>query len=195
VPNFPSQRAGLTDRPRHKVDISKYCNNIDLERVQKTVYLHEFDEAATAPAGGYPTAAAYYRDGSSADPLLAVRIPLLALNALDDPIVPKECIPFENFNLNTFCILCTTTRGGHIGWFQSGGARWFTKTVSGVSCFSGRGLIIGCQIKAFLGSLVEVVDLAQLPRTKDVEVDSSPGGHGYDPCRRKLYFHSEESAR
>ena len=96
----------------------------------KANYLHEIDQEITAPAAGYPTAAAYYRDGTSSDSLLAVQVPLLALNALDDPIVPKECLPFENFQLNPYCILCTTTRGGHIGWYERSGTRWFTRVVS-----------------------------------------------------------------
>lgn len=35
---------------------------------------------------GYPTEGAYYRDASSTDALLAIRIPFLAINAEDDPV-------------------------------------------------------------------------------------------------------------
>ena len=35
---------------------------------------------------GYPTEGAYYRDASSVDSLLAVRIPLFAIHAEDDPV-------------------------------------------------------------------------------------------------------------
>ena len=38
------------------------------------------------PTWGYPTEGAYYRDASSCDPLLAVRVPLFAINANDDPV-------------------------------------------------------------------------------------------------------------
>ena len=38
------------------------------------------------PTWGYPTEGAYYRDASSADSVFAVRIPLLAINAEDDPV-------------------------------------------------------------------------------------------------------------
>lgn len=38
------------------------------------------------PTWGYPTVGAYYRDASSSDSLLAVRIPLFAINAEDDPV-------------------------------------------------------------------------------------------------------------
>lgn len=35
---------------------------------------------------GYPTEGAYYRDASSIDSLLSIRIPFLAINAEDDPV-------------------------------------------------------------------------------------------------------------
>jgi predicted alpha/beta-fold hydrolase len=38
------------------------------------------------PTWGYPTEGAYYRDASSVDSLLAIRIPFLALHAEDDPV-------------------------------------------------------------------------------------------------------------
>jgi predicted alpha/beta-fold hydrolase len=38
------------------------------------------------PTWGYPTEDAYYRDASSVDSVLSVRIPTLAINAVDDPV-------------------------------------------------------------------------------------------------------------
>jgi predicted alpha/beta-fold hydrolase len=35
---------------------------------------------------GYPTEGAYYRDASSIDSLLSIKIPFLAINAEDDPV-------------------------------------------------------------------------------------------------------------
>lgn len=70
---------------RHLAEISKYTD-IDVERVKNAADIREFDKLFLAPASGYPTPGAYYRDGSCCDALLAVRTPLLALNALDDPV-------------------------------------------------------------------------------------------------------------
>lgn len=38
------------------------------------------------PLWGYPTEDAYYRDASSTDAVLAIRIPFLAIHAVDDPV-------------------------------------------------------------------------------------------------------------
>lgn len=59
---------------------------LDRDRVMKIKYLHEFDREVQGPTWGYPTEGAYYRDASSVDSLLAVKIPLFAINASDDPV-------------------------------------------------------------------------------------------------------------
>lgn len=38
------------------------------------------------PTWGYATADAYYRDASSADAMLAIKVPFLAIQAEDDPV-------------------------------------------------------------------------------------------------------------
>lgn len=38
------------------------------------------------PTWGYPTEGAYYRDASSVESLMAVRIPYFAIHAEDDPV-------------------------------------------------------------------------------------------------------------
>lgn len=69
----------------HVDEISKNPR-VDVERVRKIKYLFEFDRELQGPTWGYPTEGAYYRDASSCDSLLAVRVPLLAINAEDDPV-------------------------------------------------------------------------------------------------------------
>ena len=44
-------------------------------------------------------------------------------------IAVKEAIPFTEFGQNPFAVLLTTTMGGHLSWFESGGGRWFAKPV------------------------------------------------------------------
>lgn len=75
---------------------------VDIAQVQKATYLHDFDRyfgppqcspkltdprVVHGPIWGYPTEGAYYRDASCCDSLLAVRIPLFAIHAEDDPVI------------------------------------------------------------------------------------------------------------
>ena len=150
---------------RHIDEISRNPR-VDVEEVRSIKYLHEFDRyvipsivlidrgsdldscrALQGPTWGYPTEGAYYRDASSVDSLLAVRVPLLGINAEDDPvrqllqgsggvktersqISVKEAIPFLEFTRNPYTVLCTTSLGGHLSWFETGGGRWFARAVS-----------------------------------------------------------------
>lgn len=88
----------------------------------------EFDERITRLAGGssppfpFPSADAYYRWGASDAALPGVRVPLLALNAGDDPIVRALPMP-EEAGGNGWVAMCVTAGGGHLGWFEAG-ERW-----------------------------------------------------------------------
>lgn len=68
---------------------------------------------------------------------MGVRIPLLAFHALDDPVVCDEVLPYEEVKVTPYVVLCTTSMGGHLGWFETGGSRWFVKPVSLALSFSG----------------------------------------------------------
>lgn len=70
---------------RHVDHISKNPK-IDVDTVRKIKYLHEFDRHVQGPTWGYPTEGAYYRDASSVDSVMAIRIPFLAIHAEDDPV-------------------------------------------------------------------------------------------------------------
>jgi len=59
---------------------------VDPEEVRKVKYLHEFDRVIQCPTWGYPTEGAYYRDASSADSVLDIKIPCLCIHAEDDPV-------------------------------------------------------------------------------------------------------------
>ncbi|KAI9878744.1 MAG: hypothetical protein M1830_010650 [Pleopsidium flavum] len=148
---------------------------IDVDRVRKITYLHEFDRELQGPTWGYPTEGAYYRDASSSDSLLAVRIPLFAIHAEDDPIAVKEAIPYEEFRQNPFAVLCTTTMGGHLSWFETGGGRWFAKPATG-----------------FLMKMAKDIDSSEYHSfTQAVDANPNAEGPHFDPMRRKLQIQVE----
>ncbi|KAL8409942.1 hypothetical protein RB594_008142 [Gaeumannomyces avenae] len=122
-------------------------SKLDFERIAKTTYLYEFDRAVQCPCWGYPTEDAYYRDSSSSDAILGIRIPFLAISATDDPvcdmgtktcvrliltirqIAVDEAVPYEEFKQNPFTVHCSTSLGGHLSWFEFGGGRWHKRPV------------------------------------------------------------------
>ncbi|KAG6911510.1 hypothetical protein DXG01_014584 [Tephrocybe rancida] len=97
--------------------------------------LEKFDDTFTRVAGGsaptfpFETAHDYYRWGSSHHVVKDIRVPFLAINAADDPVVRH--VPMDGGG-NGLVVMELTTGGGHLGWFQAGdGAvdRWTTKPV------------------------------------------------------------------
>lgn len=79
---------------------------------------------------GYPTESAYYRDASSVDAALNIKIPVLALHSKDDPICSDLAIPYHEFTVTPYIVMCATSIGGHLGWFKSDGERWSNQVVS-----------------------------------------------------------------
>jgi uncharacterized protein len=69
----------------HVDEVSKNPK-LDIEKIRKVKYLHDFDREVQGPTWGYPTVGAYYRDASSADSVLAIKTPTFAINATDDPV-------------------------------------------------------------------------------------------------------------
>ncbi|KZT26218.1 AB-hydrolase YheT [Neolentinus lepideus HHB14362 ss-1] len=88
----------------------------------KSPYLKDFDVAWTSVAGAtYPpfpmdSADAYYEWAGSAQHVHNIRVPLLCVNASDDPIVRD--LPIEEVRQNGWVCLAVTRHGGHLGWFE-----------------------------------------------------------------------------
>jgi len=113
----------------HKDEVLKN-KALDVHEIRKLKHLFEFDRAVQCATWGYPTEGAYYRDASSADSVMAIRIPFLAIHAKDDPIACDEAVPYEEIKQNPYTVLCATSGGGHLSWFELGGGRWHAKPVS-----------------------------------------------------------------
>lgn len=100
------------------------------ERIRKLKYLKDFDREVQCAAWGYPTEGAYYRDASSSDAVLAVRIPVMCLHSQDDPIACDEAVPAREIEQNPYVVMVSTRSGGHLGWYEGHGKRWHQKPVS-----------------------------------------------------------------
>jgi predicted alpha/beta-fold hydrolase len=101
---------------------------------QGSLTYQQFDDLVTVHAGDtsppfpFETSREYYAHASSHKVLGDVRIPFLAVNADDDPVV--KYLPVDETD-NEWVVMVVTHGGGHLGWFETigivGTRRWITQ--------------------------------------------------------------------
>ncbi|XP_022949852.1 embryogenesis-associated protein EMB8-like [Cucurbita moschata] len=88
--------------------------NIPLAANARTV--REYDDALTRVSFGFNSVDEYYSKSSSSKFIKDVKIPLLCIQAANDPIAPDRGVPREDIKENPNCLLIVTPKGGHLGW-------------------------------------------------------------------------------
>jgi hypothetical protein len=87
----------------------------DRERMAAARTLYEFDNVFTAPLHGFKDTDDYWRRASAKPHLRQLRIPALALNALNDPFVPAASLPRPD-DVSASVTLWQPAQGGHVGF-------------------------------------------------------------------------------
>jgi len=93
--------------------------NYDNELVGNAKTVRDFDEAVTRVTFGFPSVDAYYDASSSRLKIGDVRVPLLVVQAKDDPIAVHSAVPRDVIKGKTTAgpvVLVETESGGHLGW-------------------------------------------------------------------------------
>ena len=81
--------------------------------------LHEFDDLYTAPVHGFRDALDYWEKSSARQYLNRIRVPVLLLNARDDPFLTRESFPFAEAAENPHLFFEAPESGGHFGFIDS----------------------------------------------------------------------------
>jgi predicted alpha/beta-fold hydrolase len=99
-------------------------------RNAKTIYA--IDDQITAPSFGFGTANNYYETQSANRFLDRIRIPALLIQARDDSFIPFAVFDHPAFGGNPHLTLVATEYGGHLGFLQRQGRRfWLDEAVTG----------------------------------------------------------------
>lgn len=107
-----------TLRPKALAKLRQFPGAADAAALRAARTLYDFDNAYTAPVHGFRDADDYWRRASGKPWLAGVRVPLLVLNALNDPFVPAASLP-RSSDVSHDVTLAQPETGGHIG-FPSG---------------------------------------------------------------------------
>ncbi|KAJ2346563.1 hypothetical protein GGH91_002162 [Coemansia sp. RSA 2671] len=127
----PAMLLGLMKlyRRHHKI-IETGPVELDVEAISKIKSIRQFDNLITAKLFGYQDGTDYYRKNSCAQFMPAIRVPFLAISAMDDPVCPESIIPREVFRTNPHLILALTKYGGHLGYHEDLSSSWFERPIA-----------------------------------------------------------------
>lgn len=108
-----------TMKPKALAKLAQHPGLFDREALRQVKDLHSFDNLFTGPLHGFRDADDYWAQGSAKPHLHRIRVPALALNALNDPFVPAASLPVAH-EVGSHVTLWQPVHGGHVG-FPAGG--------------------------------------------------------------------------
>ncbi|MGM0643686.1 MAG: YheT family hydrolase [Thermodesulfobacteriota bacterium] len=106
----------LHEKIRAKMEIMPGL--IDDKGFEKIKTFREFDDRYTAPIHGFRDALDYWEKCSSKQFLSNIKVPVLIVNAADDPFLPGECYPDREASENPNITLEVPESGGHVGFIE-----------------------------------------------------------------------------
>ncbi|XP_076886106.1 uncharacterized protein LOC143535851 [Bidens hawaiensis] len=108
-----------------------YAHVVDWEGMEKARFVGEINKYTSRITGNFETVDAFHRSASSVYVVGNVKVPLVCINAIDDPVCTYEAIPFDECRMNKNIVLATTQHGGHIAFFEgfSGENLWWVRVI------------------------------------------------------------------
>ncbi|KAJ2513024.1 hypothetical protein GGI11_004548 [Coemansia sp. RSA 2049] len=127
----PAMLLGLMNLyKRHRAMMETGPVELNAEAISKIAKIRQFDDLITARVFGYKSSTDYYTKCSSAQFMPHIRIPFLAISALDDPVCPEDFIPRETFRTNPHLVLALTEYGGHLGFHEDLVNCWYPRPIA-----------------------------------------------------------------
>jgi predicted alpha/beta-fold hydrolase len=106
-----------TMKPRALQKLAQHPGLFDKAALLAAQDLHAFDNVFTAPLHGFKSTDDYWARASAKPHLQRIRIPALAVNALNDPFVPAWSLPVGS-QVGAHVTLWQPAHGGHAGFAQ-----------------------------------------------------------------------------
>lgn len=99
---------------------AQYPGSFDLSLLPKVKNWKDFDEWFSAPLNGFENAEHFYREASALNFMCESRVPVLLVQAQNDPILAPSCYPIRACKNHPHIALEITNYGGHVGFLQQG---------------------------------------------------------------------------
>lgn len=105
-------------KTKMEIKAEQFPHLIDMANFDKINRWQDFDNYFTAPLNGYKDAEDFYFQGSPQNFMNGISIPILLINAKNDPILSPECFPFDRCEKHKNVYLEAPNQGGHVGFDQ-----------------------------------------------------------------------------
>jgi predicted alpha/beta-fold hydrolase len=99
-----------------------YPGQFRIDDIRKATTIGEFDDAYIAPIYGFRDKHHYYEVCGAKAWLHKIRVPAIAVNARDDPIVDEPSLPTEEHVRDAPVRLIYHDHGGHCGFYTLQGS-------------------------------------------------------------------------
>lgn len=106
---------------RHEQTLSEI---IDFKRLSRATTLQQIDELSYMQFHGAETIQEYWVENNPMRQIHDVQVPVLCINALDDPVCTSKMIPYELFQTHPNIMLVTTEHGSHCGFYRGQYDSW-----------------------------------------------------------------------
>ncbi len=116
-------------RPKALAMSQRFPGLLDDEKIKSARTIHDIDGAVTAVLYGAASADDYYAKNASKPWLDKITVPVLILNAKNDPFMPSKFLPTPD-EVSPTVTLEYTEEGGHVGFVTSpfpGNVEWLPK--------------------------------------------------------------------
>lgn len=135
VPCDLGSSASELDKPQNKFYLNRFLkklekkiqakanqfpNLLSAKNFETVTTFREFDTRYTAPLHGFADATDFYTRASCNPHLENIKLPVLLVNANNDPFLPEACYPIELAKQHTNLHLEIPARGGHVGFSLAG---------------------------------------------------------------------------
>ncbi|HCZ37623.1 MAG TPA: alpha/beta hydrolase [Cytophagales bacterium] len=135
VPCDLGSSASELDKPQNKFYLNRFLkklekkiqakanqfpNLLSAKNFETVTTFREFDTRYTAPLHGFADATDFYTRASCNPHLENIKLPVLLVNANNDPFLPEACYPIELAKQHTNLYLEMPARGGHVGFSLAG---------------------------------------------------------------------------
>lgn len=111
---FMKKRMSLYERNPHILE-QKNIDPSTLKNLKSTMDLDRISAKLT----GIDDVQEFYNEFSCKNSLEHIKVPLLCLNAIDDPISHPKAIPIDSVEKNPNVIIYLANGGGHLGFFDN----------------------------------------------------------------------------